>query len=191
MNLLKNWKKKVYLGLMLGLVSIPAHASLETWAQKNGLIIPSSETQLTLRPDSRDKLEIMMGFECCWDKKHIENVQKEYLQKSIKYKSKVNLKKLEFIRPPDKVDYALFFTIQALDIYSTHKATKYKCVVEVNPLLPKEPTIAEMTALKTAILAPVIITEEMDKDTIRFVNSFTIIAAANNFDILRRARKYC
>ena len=41
------------------------------------------------------------------------------------------------------------------DVHSTYKAVKYECVYEVNPLLPKRPSLERLIAHKVITLYPI------------------------------------
>lgn len=197
MNLLKNLKTKVYLGLILVLVSTQAHASLETWGLKNDLIIPSLETQSISVLDSKAKREIMMGYECCWDRKHIEAVQREHFLKSIEYSSRVNQKKLEFSlhSPATKTQYAIFIALQLADIYSTYQGLKYTCVKELNPIIGDNPSYQRMFWTKAVVLTPAFKDDHsngrIDKPLMHKVNAFQTMIVAQNMNVYKKAKNNC
>ena len=180
MNLLKNLKNKVYLGLMLGLVSTPATASLETWDQNLDLTIPSLEMPSTLGLDSKARQEIMMGFECCYRNSLREQVLKEASLKSIEYKSKVNLKKLQF--SPSKETLRYFYIVNALDILTTHHGIKSGKAREANPLLPDSPELGELILFK--VVWGKIVLENFDNEDLKIANGIITIAVLNNFYVL-------
>jgi len=150
-------KSKVYLGLILVLGLIPVHASSETWAQNLDLTIPSLEMPSTLGLDSRDKQEIMMGFECCWDQKLIEAVKTEHSLKSIESLLKENPRKLQYTHQPDisKQIWFTWYLVNVLDVYSTIQGLKYSCITEANPTLPKVPHRDHLIIHKTLLLSTV------------------------------------
>ena len=201
MNLYNSLRTKVYLGLILALASIPVHASSETWAQNLDLTIPSLETPSTSALDSRDKQEIMMGFECCWDQKLIEAVHQEHSLKSIESWSKEKAKRsqytlrLELVDLPTTRDWTAFVAAQLLDIYTTHRGLKYDCVRELNPIIGARPTIPRMIAIKTTLLIPAIKHDRknnnLTQNNIRSVNGFMTLVVLSNLDIMNRAKKYC
>ena len=49
--------------------------------------------------------------------------------------------------------WGIFYTLQALDIYSTSRGIKYNCVREINPLLPKTPTDIDLIVVKTSMFS--------------------------------------
>ena len=200
MNLYKNLKMKVYLGLILVLASIPVHASLETWALKNDLIIPSLETPSISVLDSKAKQEIMMGFECCWAQKHIEAVKREHSLKSIESLLKENPRRSQFIppsliEPVTNVQWATFLTFQLADIYTTYRGLKYNCVREMNPIAGERPSVPEMFLLKSVILSPAIKAELQEKNldnyTMDNINLVMSVVIYNNYHVWHKAERNC
>ena len=162
MNLYNNLKTKVYLGLILGLVLIPGPVLSETWEANLDLTIPSLEMPSTLARDSRDKQEIMMGFECCWDQKLIEAVHLEHSLKSIESWSKEKAKKsqytlhFELSDPPGTAEWATFILFQALDVYSTLQGLEYDCVIEANPIYGPKPSASRLILTKLGLITPAV-----------------------------------
>ena len=200
MNLYKSLRTKVYLGLILVLASTPVHASLETWAQNLDLTIPLSEMPSTSVLDSKAKQEIMMGFECCWDPKHIEAVKKEHFLKSIEYSSKANQKKSQFIAPSliepiSTKQWIAFTTLQLADIYTTYRGLKYDCVYEMNPITGESPSVAKMFFVKTAVLWPTIQSDierqTLESQDINNINFLMAMVVGNNYNVWRGAEKNC
>ena len=192
MYLYKNWKNKVYLGLILALVLIPEHVSSETWDQNLDLTIPLSEMPSTWALDSKAKREIMMGFECCWDPKLIEAVKtEEYLLKSIKSSSKVNLKELQFTpQYRDRTVWATWYFLNALDIHSTLKGLKYSCIYEANPTLPRVPHRDHLIIHKTLLLSTIFnpnFNFWVDSDMVT-MNSLLAVAVINNYKITNKVK---
>lgn len=200
MNLYNNLRTKVYLGLILVLASIPVHASLETWAQNLDLTIPSLEMQLTSELDSKAKQEIMMGFECCWDRKLIEAVKTEHSLKSIESWSRANPRKLQFSRqlsigdPIHPSVYYTFLALQAADVWTTTRGMAYDCVEELNPLLPKVPHRDRLILHKVVFLSPFDALYYNDQLTYAdmilplFLSSYVV---HNNLNVIDRAKQNC
>ena len=189
---MKNLNLSIFLLSMLALVSTQVSASSETWDQKLDLTIPLLEMPSTLGLDSRYKQEIMMGFECCWDRKLIEAVKtEEYLRKSIKYSSKVNLKELQFTpQYKDKEVWFAWYLVNVLDIYSTVKGLKYSCIYEANPTLPNVPHRDHLIIHK-ALLLSTIFNPDLKYWSDSTINalSFTIgLAVVNNTKIINEVK---
>ena len=119
----------------------------------------------------------------------------------IQLKLKESQKRLEYIHrfdlvdPPTPGDWAIFTALQLADVYTTYRGLKYNCVKEINPLVGERPSVGQMVFLKVATLTPAI---QIDYDRglltqrmIRNSSSFIGIVVANNYDVLRRAEKYC
>ena len=119
----------------------------------------------------------------------------------IQLKLKESQNRLEYIHqfdlvdPPTPGDWAIFTALQLADVYTTYRGLKYNCVKEINPLVGERPSVGQMVFLKVATLTPAI---QIDYDRglltqrmIRNSSSFIGIVVANNYDVLRRAEKYC
>ena len=119
----------------------------------------------------------------------------------IQLKLKESQNRLEYIHrfdlvdPPTPGDWAIFTALQLADVYTTYRGLKYNCVKEINPLVGERPSVSQMVFLKVATLTPAI---QIDYDRglltqrmIRNSSSFIGIVVANNYDVLRRAEKYC
>ena len=182
MNLLKNWRIKVYHGLMLALVLIPGTALSETWDQSLDLTIPSLEMQSTWQLDSKDKLAITMGFECCYHNSLLESVKREASLKSIEYKSKANLKGLQFSNKYSKKELYYFWAINAVDVWTTHRGLKEPNIKEANPLLGEDPSLDRLILFK--IVWGNLLLEVWEKDNLHLPNSIVTLATINNLTVL-------
>ena len=97
---------------------------------------------------------------------------------------------VEFKEPATGADITVYWLLQALDVYTTLEATGYRCVVEVNPLLPTKPTFEEIVLLK---MIPHLFwdIEDMQAVDLATVNAITGLIVANNVDVASRAKKIC
>ena len=87
-----------------------------------------------------------------------------------------------------------FYTIQALDIYSTHRGLKYDCIKEGNPLLGERPTLPHMITHKTVFLTPFWLLQNEEiftKRDINVVNTLGATVVYNNFRLLDKAKRRC
>ena len=180
MNLLKNLRNKVYLGLMWVLVLIPETASSETWDRNLDLTIPSLETPSTWVLDSKAKQEIMMGFECCYHNSLLEQVRNEAFLKSIQFQSKEKPSVFKF--SPSKETLRYFYIVNALDVLTTHHGIKSGKAKEANPLLPNSPNIGELVLFK--VVWGKIVLETFDNDELKITNGIVTIAVINNLYVL-------
>lgn len=194
---MKNSNHSVFhpLTWVLGLILVSV--SLETWGQNLDLTIPSLETPSISVLDSRDKQEIMMGWTCCWEKQHIDNVRLEHSLKSTEFLSKVNPNPLQFTlsEPPSNFQWTTFVGLQLLDIYTTYRGLKYDCVMETNPLLGETPSVPKMFAVKTIILVPAIESDRrnynLSPQVMDEMNMLMSIVIANNINVLQESKKLC
>ena len=183
MNLLKNLRRMGYLVLILGSVSTQASVLLETWDQRYGLTTPSLEMPLISHLDSKDKLAITMGFECCYRKQVLDKVKMDYTLESMTSKSKVNLSRLQFT-PSAPLAKEYFFFINALDVYTTHRGVKSGKAREVNPIVGSTPSLEELIALK--VLWGTVVLKTFPEYELILPNYVLTLAVVNNLDVLYR-----
>ena len=95
----------------------------------------------------------------------------------------------EFNEPPKRGLVTVFYLLQALDVYSTYYATsKFKCVREVNPLLPDKPSVEQMMLLK---LLPVVAVQNSSQEELEAAVGMYTVVLANNYDVIQSAKKTC
>jgi len=88
----------------------------------------------------------------------------------------------------------LFWTIQALDVYSTQRGLKYDCIKEGNPLLGERPSVGRMVTHKTVFLAPYWMLQHegvFTRAEIDFVNFLGSAVVISNFNLLNKAKTKC
>ena len=103
-------------------------------------------------------------------------------------------KDLDWNQTATKKQWVFFYTIQALDIYSTHRGLKYNCIKEGNPLLPEVPSIGRMITHKTIFLSPYWMLQNegiFTQKDITFVNGVGTAVVFNNFRLLEKAKTRC
>ena len=169
---------------MSALASAQENVLSETWAPKLDLTIQSSEMQSTWVLDSKDKQEIMMGYECCYHNSLLESVHLEHSIKSIEYKSKVNLKKLQFSHRDPKKLKTYFYVINFLDAYTTYRGLKSPNVEERNILLGPKPSLGQIVLLKVVFTH--VFLEKYDTQTLIIPNYVITAAVANNIHVMNR-----
>lgn len=84
-----------------------------------------------------------------------------------------------------------FITLQVLDIYSTYRALKYNCVMEMNPILGDVPTIPQMVLLKSIAQGYVISNDTVSDRAYAFMNVGSTLVVVNNYQVWNKARKKC
>ncbi|MDC3384614.1 DUF5658 family protein [bacterium] len=115
----------------------------------------------------------------------------------IQLQLKENQNQLQFTLSelPSTFDWATFYTLQLLDIYTTYRGLKYDCIEELNPLVGESPSVPKMFAVKTAILLPAIEvdrrTHELTSDTFDYMNILMGVVIVNNIQQVSDAKKYC
>ena len=88
----------------------------------------------------------------------------------------------------------LFWTIHALDVYSTYRGLKYDCVKEANPLLGERPGLAQMVTHKTIFLHPFWVLQNegvFTKQELELYNSVGSVVIYNNYRVWNKAHKVC
>ena len=86
--------------------------------------------------------------------------------------------------------WGIFYTLQALDVYTTLRGVKYNCIYEMNPLLPEKPTASELILFKGAILSFINIFPLYKLDDHHLLPSTTLtgLVVYNNFKVEKRAK---
>ena len=105
------------------------------------------------------------------------------------------LPKFEMQEKPTRRQWAIFFTYQLLDVYTTSKAIKYDCIKEVNPLYTETPSDLRLVATKTLLLAPALLYNDEYKklgtEELESTNILYMFVVANNFRLLTDAQRNC
>ena len=103
-------------------------------------------------------------------------------------------KDLDWNQTATKRQWAFFYTIQVLDVYSTHRGLQYDCIREGNPLLGDRPTVSHMITHKTIFLSPYWMLQNegiFTQRDITFVNGVGTAVVFNNFRLLEKAKERC
>jgi hypothetical protein len=103
-------------------------------------------------------------------------------------------KNLDWNQTATKKQWVFFYTLQALDVYSTHRGLKYDCIKEGNPLLGDRPTVSHMITHKTIFLSPYWMLQNegiFTQRDITFVNGVGTAVVFNNFRLLEKAKERC
>ena len=89
----------------------------------------------------------------------------------------------DYNEPPTRNQLIVFWTLNALDVYTTVQGTKKPNVYEKNPLLPKKPELEELL-LQKAIVGG-FFSKNSSKRYIRFLNISTTIVVINNYELMK------
>ena len=84
-----------------------------------------------------------------------------------------------------------FVVLQVLDIYSTYRALKYDCVMEMNPILGHVPTVSEMVLLKGIANGYVVLKEDVSNEAFIAMNTASTLVLVNNYKVWDKARRVC
>jgi len=94
-----------------------------------------------------------------------------------------------------KGQWAVFWTFQILDMYTTSKAIKYDCIKEVNPLFTETPSDTRLVLTKSVLLLPGLLYNDYWKEiTAEELDNTNMLYAAvvgNNYRLLNEARQNC
>ena len=94
-----------------------------------------------------------------------------------------------------KGQWAVFWTLQVLDIYSTSEALHYDCIKEVNPLFTESPSDIRIVATKGILLLPGLLYNDywtkVTKEELDTTNMFYVAVVGNNFRLLNKAKQEC
>ena len=103
--------------------------------------------------------------------------------------------RFDFQEPVEKSHVITFVVLQIADVYTTYRGLKYDCVYETNPILGKNPNVQSMLLTKAIVLTPAL---KFDYDKGKLtpkimseMNFLMYLVIANNYDVLREAKKYC
>ena len=89
----------------------------------------------------------------------------------------------DYKEPPTRNQMIFFWTLNALDVYTTYNGVKKPNVYELNPLLPKKPELEELL-LQKAIVAG-FVSQNSSKNYIRFLNVSLTLVVINNYEIIK------
>ena len=103
--------------------------------------------------------------------------------------------KFEIQQKATPKQWAVFWTFQVLDVYSTSRAVKYDCVKEVNPLYTEYPSSTRIVLTKSVLLLPGLLYNDYYKtvspEELNDTNMLYSIVVANNFRLLNQAKDTC
>ena len=103
--------------------------------------------------------------------------------------------KFEIQQKATPKQWAVFWTFQVLDAYSTSRAVKYDCITEVNPLYTEHPSNTRIVLTKSVLLLPGLLYNDYYKtvspEELNDTNMLYSIVVANNFRLLNQAKDTC
>ena len=103
--------------------------------------------------------------------------------------------KFEIQQKATTKQWAVFWTFQVLDAYSTSRALKYDCVKEINPLFTERPSNTRIVLTKSVLLLPGLLYDDYYKtvspEELNNTNMLYSVVVANNFRLLNQAKEEC
>ena len=102
---------------------------------------------------------------------------------------------LELSDPPSNLDWSIFVTLQLLDVWTTHRALKYDCIREANPILNERPSIERMVLTKAVIIIPSLQydfkSENLKRNDFRLINRVIGLIVVHNYNLGSKAQQKC
>ena len=89
----------------------------------------------------------------------------------------------DYNEPPTKNQMIIFWTLNALDVYTTYNGVKKPNVHELNPILPKKPELEELLLQKTIVAG--FFSQNSSKNYMRFLNISLTLVVIHNYEIMK------
>ena len=89
----------------------------------------------------------------------------------------------DYKEPPTKNQMIAFWTLNALDVYTTYNGVKKPNVYELNPILPKKPELEELLLQKTIVAG--FFSQNSSKNYMRFLNISLTLVVIHNYEIMK------
>ena len=90
---------------------------------------------------------------------------------------------IEVKEPPTKAQLVTFWTLNVLDVYTTHQGLKKPYVYETNRLYSKKPELKELILGK--LIIGTIVQNNFEKNDLTITNVFLTHAIINNYEIMK------
>jgi hypothetical protein len=132
--------------LLILLTLILVSSVVESSTYNLNLTTPPLEMQSRLIPDWKIKQDTIV-------KAPIVNGPQDWSKLQFEEKSGL-LSQFDFNEPVSTTHWVLFWTLQALDVYTTYKGLHCDGVRELNPLFPDEPKLGQIILTKAILLSP-------------------------------------
>jgi len=89
----------------------------------------------------------------------------------------------DYKESPTKNQMITFWTLNALDVYTTYNGVKKPNVYELNPILPKKPELEELLLQKTIVAG--FFSQNSSKNYMRFLNISLTLVVIHNYEIIK------
>ena len=90
---------------------------------------------------------------------------------------------VEIKEPPTKAQLVTFWTLNVLDVYTSHQGLKKENVYEANRLYSKKPKLEELIIGK--LIIGTILHNNFEKNELRIANVFLTYAVINNYEYMQ------
>ena len=93
------------------------------------------------------------------------------------------LQPIKWREEPTQIQTITFWTLNVLDVYTTHEGLKNPYATELNPILGESPSLSKLILLKI-IMSPIII-NSLDKKEMSYANPILFMAVHNNYENIK------
>ena len=90
---------------------------------------------------------------------------------------------MDWVETNMQKEIIIYWTLTVLDVYTTHEGLKDPNVYELNPLLGKRPSLAQLILLKS--IGSIIILNTYTKEDMYYMNLILFAAVDNNYQIIK------
>jgi len=90
---------------------------------------------------------------------------------------------MDWVETNMQKEIIIYWTLTVLDVYTTHEGLKDPNVYELNPLLGKRPSLAQLILLKS--ISSIIILNTYAKEDMYYMNLILFAAVDNNYQIIK------
>ena len=90
---------------------------------------------------------------------------------------------MDWVETDMQKEIIIYWTLNVLDVYTTHEGLKDPNAYELNPLLGKRPSLAQLILLKS--IGSIIILNTYTKEDMYYMNLILFAAVDNNYQIIK------
>ena len=90
---------------------------------------------------------------------------------------------MDWVETDMQKEIIIYWTLNVLDVYTTHEGLKDPNAYELNPLLGKRPSLAQLILLKS--ISSIIILNTYTKEDMYYMNLILFAAVDNNYQIIK------
>ena len=90
---------------------------------------------------------------------------------------------MDWVETNMQKEIIIYWTLNVLDVYTTHEGLKDPNAYELNPLLGKRPSLAQLILLKS--ISSIIILNTYAKEDMYYMNLILFAAVDNNYQIIK------